>query len=545
MAKDSKEDPKFFVLDREHAEIEFNKSIAGCYRDGNAEYDEVGVLLLTWRDDDMSCKEKEVNELEDVFRDKFNYHTEQFEIPSTDSEVSLFNRVDAFVKVFDTRSKLGIIYYGGHGEKVESFNGSDLQLFAKTSSTKPLSQTNTFGDFSVRDIAESPTDVAPPPLQPRISFLKICEHLRPLETDILLIVDSCFAAGAFTDQPFGGRKCELFCSIAEKDYARAPGQEGSFTKILTSSLTGLISEQPQGFTTTDLYRQIYRKQHLAHKPYLFNQSRLDFGKIWLRPWRPKDEVLDIAETKYTIDVRFHLTKSLSMPELNTVAKALQWIPFVQLVRMQKMSSPAHELSDFIWRVNMAKILRPMLTRARRRRELTQALQLRGTASVPGSAPPSPVARTTSLEFLKKEPRDVELFDWSNAELFDSSEAGLASKHEDHVSDDPEATAQPTEAQRKLVNETYSGIPEEPESINKQGQDPKKPSESPDFSASAPRPIQKDAALLVPEESVQHASGPRLSQRALDGVMFFTLGLLAPTLVRWAIHGCASPFAGSC
>jgi len=51
---------KFFHLERDIAKLEFNKSIAGCFRDGNAEYDEVGVLLLTWREDDMNCKEKEV-----------------------------------------------------------------------------------------------------------------------------------------------------------------------------------------------------------------------------------------------------------------------------------------------------------------------------------------------------------------------------------------------------------------------------------------------------------------------------------------------------
>jgi hypothetical protein len=52
---------KFFSLDREIAQVEFNKTIAGCYRDGNAEYDAVGVLLLTWREDDLNCREKEVS----------------------------------------------------------------------------------------------------------------------------------------------------------------------------------------------------------------------------------------------------------------------------------------------------------------------------------------------------------------------------------------------------------------------------------------------------------------------------------------------------
>jgi hypothetical protein len=224
----------------------------------------------------------------------------------------------------------------------------------------------------------------------------------------------------------------------------------------------------------------------------------------LRPWRPKDEVLDIPETKFTIDVRFHLTKSLSIPELNTVVKALQWIPFVQLVRMQKMSSPAHELSDFIWKVNMAKILRPVLTRFRRRRELRQALQLQATDSAPSTSPPSPLTRTTSIEFLKKEPREVELFDWSKAELFKPKPTP---KHDGHVIHHLETESQPVEV--------------------------------------GPKPRPRDAALPVPEGSLQRAPALRLSQRALDRLLFFALGILAPTLVRWATQGCASPFAGSC
>lgn len=53
---------RFFRLDQAIADIEFNKTIAGCYRDGNEEYDAVGVLLLTWKDDDLMCKVKEVSD---------------------------------------------------------------------------------------------------------------------------------------------------------------------------------------------------------------------------------------------------------------------------------------------------------------------------------------------------------------------------------------------------------------------------------------------------------------------------------------------------
>ena len=108
---------KFFRLEHEDALIEFNKAIAGCYRDGNHEYDAVGALLITWKEDDMNCRELEVNGLEDVFKDKFNYRTESFQIPSfplpsNESTDALLNRVDSFIKYYDSPSKLGIIYYG-------------------------------------------------------------------------------------------------------------------------------------------------------------------------------------------------------------------------------------------------------------------------------------------------------------------------------------------------------------------------------------------------------------------------------------------------
>jgi hypothetical protein len=532
---------RFFSLGRNIAQIEFNKSIAGCYRDGNAEYDAVGVLLLTWADDDMNCKEEEVNVLERVFKDDFNYHTEQYEIPSTESSEALFSRLDAFVRCYDSPSKLGIIYYGGHAEKVESSDGtgSDLELFARRTPhgipAASLSRTNTsLSDLSLPD---SPTDVksltafdnpvpkGPRPPQPHISFMKICEHLKSSETDILLIVDSCFAAGAFTDQPFGGRKCELFCSIAEKDLARAPGQHGSFTKILTKSLSEMIRESPQGFSTPDLYRRVYRQQHQAHKPFLFNQSRLDYGKIWLRPCPQKDKSGtdlesddDAIDSKYTIDVRFHLTKSLDMMELNRVVKALQWIPFVQRVKMQSMHSPNDDLSDFIRTVYMANRLRPVLARIRRRRDVRQAHQLQRTDTSP---PSSPIANTTSEQFLGKNPRNVELFDWSKAKA--------VTPHEERLSPGEYFLTTP---QPKLHDQQVpTQVPEQPTMADAALQV---------FS----REVQKDAPVEPSGGSLQRTTDTRLSQRTLDGLLFFTLGVIAPTMMRWAVQGRAPPFAMS-
>ena len=45
---------------RDEAKVVFNKTIDGHYRHGKTGYRQVGALFLTWKDDDMQCKETEV-----------------------------------------------------------------------------------------------------------------------------------------------------------------------------------------------------------------------------------------------------------------------------------------------------------------------------------------------------------------------------------------------------------------------------------------------------------------------------------------------------
>lgn len=46
--------PAAFVRREEEARFEFNKTIAGHYRNGR-DYENVGALLLTWQGDDLNC----------------------------------------------------------------------------------------------------------------------------------------------------------------------------------------------------------------------------------------------------------------------------------------------------------------------------------------------------------------------------------------------------------------------------------------------------------------------------------------------------------
>ena len=45
----------------ERARVTFDKTISGHYRDGKTGYKDVGVLFITWEEDDLQCKETEVS----------------------------------------------------------------------------------------------------------------------------------------------------------------------------------------------------------------------------------------------------------------------------------------------------------------------------------------------------------------------------------------------------------------------------------------------------------------------------------------------------
>jgi len=217
----------------------FNKTIAGRYRDGSAEYEEVGVLLVTWADDDLYCKSKELVRLEKVLKDSFRYTVETFDIPSERSETALARKIADFAYQYDNPNKMAMIYYGGHAEFMEG----KLQLFPNRGS---------------RD---------------KSAFFHDAIHaLKLLDADVLLIVDCCYAANAFARHEYGKRKFELMSATPPTRWARAPSEVGSFTKAFTDWLEKLLAECPEGFSTSRLYREVYWRQSDEIKPFMFDQS---------------------------------------------------------------------------------------------------------------------------------------------------------------------------------------------------------------------------------------------------------------------------------
>ena len=85
-------------------------------------YSDVSVLLLRW-EDDVSV-EQDLSSLEKVFRERYNYRTERWNIPTTPNPVS---KLAAHMAPFLEHARpdhLLIIYYAGHG-----FIGTDNLLY--------------------------------------------------------------------------------------------------------------------------------------------------------------------------------------------------------------------------------------------------------------------------------------------------------------------------------------------------------------------------------------------------------------------------------
>ena len=86
-------------------------------------YARVSALLLKWDDDVPAAAE--VSSLEHILRDRYNFRTERWGIPSVPNPMAaLGNKMADFLEGQADADHLLVIYYIGHG-----YNGPDDQLY--------------------------------------------------------------------------------------------------------------------------------------------------------------------------------------------------------------------------------------------------------------------------------------------------------------------------------------------------------------------------------------------------------------------------------
>ena len=219
-----------------------------------------------------------------------------------------------------------------------------------------------------------------------------------------MIIDCCFAARAFSREHIGKRKFELLTSAAHDRESPAPSLAHSFTRILTERLERLLEQNPSGFCTSQLYRELYHEVPEV-KPLLFDQAHHNYGKIWLRPQTPIAKPHTNEEGKF-LKLTLRLNTEPEAATMNELALQLQYLPHVKEVRFEGLYAPRQQIENFMQHVMRAQKLRPLIRRIHARRQLRKTLEM--TRRNDGVSPP------TSLLTLHLEPKHNSIYDWSSA-----------------------------------------------------------------------------------------------------------------------------------
>jgi hypothetical protein len=181
-------------------------------------------------------------------------------------------------------------------------------------------------------------------------------------------------------------------------------------------------ETKNGISTSILYRELYHCSDLLQlqfKPLLFDQSHFDYGKIWLRPRDklPRAITAPVIRSDTTLDLRLHL--SLSKDDLmnerrvglamNDLARALQYLPEVQLIDFMELNAGDAEVAMFLNAsrrlTTIKKVIRVLKERVKERKREKLKLEAQD--------PKRPLHRPPSFaEHLLKNDTTSATQDWS-------------------------------------------------------------------------------------------------------------------------------------
>lgn len=197
-----------------------------------------------------------------------------------------------------------------------------------------------------------------------------------------MILDCCYAAKAFAREHVGKRKFELLTSSAHDLQSPAPHLEHSFTRALYEAMKRLIKENPKGFCTSHLYREVYHTIPAAQpsrkpgpKPLLFDQARHSLGRIWLRPQVVYDQPPKAPEEGRYLKLTFRLNENPDLAVMNELALHLQFLPHVDQVRFDDLYAPREQITDFMRLVFLASKLKPLVRKLHAKRQVRKLAAL--------------------------------------------------------------------------------------------------------------------------------------------------------------------------
>ena len=212
-------------------------------------YSHVDVLLLQWEDGDLMV-DGETQELEKVFANGCNFATHRWNIPSTDPEGKLINRILEF-KWGKTDNDLLILYYGGHA-----------------------------GGDSHRCIWAATVDER----SAELNWHHVQHTLLGSEADVLLILDCCFSTLAARNC---GTGANWFLGASAKESVTVGVSRASFTSCLTREIEHLVYRyrtENMRFTVQSIHHGLNLwERDLAHTCHLLRLTDHECNPTELTP----------------------------------------------------------------------------------------------------------------------------------------------------------------------------------------------------------------------------------------------------------------------
>ena len=188
------------------------------------------------------------------------------------------------------------------------------------------------------------------------------------ECDQLVILDGLPSLKAFAGVTVKNRKFDLLASAGHDMASSGANLRPWLTGALNIVLERLLKENPKGFSTSDVYRELYYTVSFDKpwKPLLFDQAQHALGGVWLRP-QVQHAPPESQEDHAYLRVALKLHGDPDLPMMNEILPYLQRLPHVEQVELEDLSSPRKPLTDFMRAVVQAQKIRPLVRRIVERR----------------------------------------------------------------------------------------------------------------------------------------------------------------------------------
>ncbi|KAF7531834.1 hypothetical protein G7054_g8499 [Neopestalotiopsis clavispora] len=195
----------------------------GAREENYSVYEKASVLLLSWhKDDDDLATAEEVTNLEQVFRDEFNYKTTKAELRKNiraSAQIQAHVHLANFLFEHDDESTLLVIYYAGHGKPGK--DRGTLALTGSRSTSLPSTHNN------VNEVVWNSAE----------------EIIKQTKADVLVIFDCCYAGDLelAVRAHLPSRAFEYLAATSSNSTTKGPGPH-SFTSALIHSLSSLVKD---------------------------------------------------------------------------------------------------------------------------------------------------------------------------------------------------------------------------------------------------------------------------------------------------------------